>query len=271
MKKFFSVLAILTFSLSAVAQISNTRSEEKDDFKKMSFEVGFDKGNYLLLEPIVVEFKFSNQLGIPQTVDIPSFMQESKLKVIFEGKTLIFEHLSSLGGAPGVRFPNILQHNESFAAKEIISSSFAGAFFSKPGNYQLQFILCSSDGTRTIESNVIKVKIENPQDINKEAFNFLQKHKQYFGMSSWDYGGRDGEVLLEAFVDGYSQSVYGEFAINSLGNVYLAGGKLDKARAEFEKLKFSRNNILANDAKQSLSDIEKRKVILEKAKTDDPK
>lgn len=264
MKNILGVFLVLMLSVFALAQTSVTKTSKKDGFKKMSFEVNVDKNNYLLYEPVFVAFKFTNKTEVPQTTDSPSFIHESKLRINFEGAVTVFEHLSSTNGIPGVRFPSIFRPDEFSTSKEIISPSLVRTFFPESGNYQLQFVLFSSDGTQMIESNVIEVEIRNPQGINKEAFDFLQKHNSYFGMSSWAYGGKDGEELLAEFVSKYSQSVYGEIAINSLANIYLGKGELDKAKAEFEKNKSSNQEIIADEAKKSLAEIEKRKADAQK-------
>lgn len=227
-----------------------------DNFENMTFQVELDKGSYLLSEPVFVKFKFLNQTGISQTSYSPAFIHESKLKVKSKDKSLLFESLSSINGVPAVRFPRVFQPNEFIIREELLNSAFVGAFFSEAGTYQLQFILSSSDGDKIIESNVIEIEIKNPQGVNKKAFNFLTKHKEYFGLSSWIFGEREGQGLLETFVNNYGETVYGELAIHSLGSIYFNRGEFNKAQIEFEKLKFSNHKIIADDATKFLKEIE---------------
>ncbi len=103
MKKLISLFVLVMANLAVFAQTSVVQETGRDDFEKMTFEVELDKNSYVMFEPIFVKFKFSNQTGVPQTTYSPSFLQESKLRVNFNGKTSVFEHLSSING-PGVRF-----------------------------------------------------------------------------------------------------------------------------------------------------------------------
>ncbi len=234
----------------------------KDDFEKMTFEVEVNKDSYVMSEPIFVRFKFSNKTGLPQTTYSPSFLQESKLKVNFNGRTSVFDHLSSING-PGIRFAGTIPAGGFSTGDEMLSSPLVGTFFPEPGSYKFQFVLHSPGGDKTIESNVLEVTIEKPTGINKEAFDFIKKHQEFFGLSSWTYDGKNSEALLERLVNDYGQSVYGEIAISSLGFLYLAKGEIEKAKVEFDKIKSSENPIIAKEANRSLADITKRKADLQ--------
>ncbi len=262
MKKIFLLFTAIIIVL-AFTQTSFLQEGNNNGFERMTFEVSLDKNSYVLLEPVFVKFKFSNQTGIPQIADSPVFIEESKLKVSFKGKTTIFNELSSGVGKP-FRFPSAFQPNGFSSSEEIIASAFTGFFFSEPGNYQIQFVLRSSDGSKFIESNVIELQIMHPQGINKGAFDFMKRNKNFFGMSSWNPKGKEEETLLEWFVNNYGQSAYGEVAISNLASLYLSKGDIDKAHREFEKVKDSNHKSIADDAKNSLAKIAKKRVRLEK-------
>jgi hypothetical protein len=257
MKKIISLFILTIGILVMFGQNSNAQEARRDNFENMTFEVELSKESYVLLEPVYVNFKFSNKTGTAQKADSPYFMQESKLLVTANGKTSVFEHLSSGGAIPAVRFPTVFKPGTFSSSAEIFGPAFAGAFFPEPGVYRVQFVLRSSDGGRTIASNSIDVEITEPAGLDKEALEFMRTNKEFFGMSTW-VTGRDSEALLETFVNKYSNTVYGELAINSLGHVYLGKGDLEKASIEFEKIKNSRNPNLKKDAAASLVDIEKK-------------
>lgn len=258
MKKIIA-LFIVIFCLGIFFQSSNAQEKGKDGFEKMTFEVKFDKKNYFPVEPVFAKFKFSNQTQNLIVADNPNFLSESKVRINVDGKVREISSLNSITGG-GIRFPRTFKPNDFYESEELLGPTF-GWNFTEPGNYQLQFILRSSDGSKTIASNVIDITIENPTGIDKEAFDFMKKHKDFFGLSSWVYAGEDRENLLETFVNNYSQSVYGELAISSLGTIYLVSkGQLERSRIEFEKIKDSPNNLIAEEAKRSLAEIEKRKL-----------
>lgn len=257
MKTLFGLLILTVAGIITYTQTEAGETTSQDDFEKMTFEVEFSKNNYVLFEPIFVKFKFSNQTGSPQTTYQPSFLQESKLKVNFNGRTSVFEHLSSVNG-PGIRFPGDVPSLGFSISDEMLNSPSVGIFFPEPGNYQLQFVLHSAGRDKTIKSNIIKITIEKPAGIDNDAFKFMRKHHEFFGLSSWTPDSNESLTLLEKFIRKYGQSVYGETAISSLGIFYLARGEFEKAKVEFEKIKSSNNTIIAREANRSLADIAKR-------------
>ena len=86
MKKTMSILFVTMIGIVALAEPSFFQGTQKDDFEKMTFDVELNKDSYLLLEPIFVEFKFSNQTKTEQTTYNPSYIHDAKLKVSFRGK-----------------------------------------------------------------------------------------------------------------------------------------------------------------------------------------
>ena len=256
MKKIIA-LFVMIFWLGIFSQSFNAQEKGIDGFEKMTFEVEFNKKDYFPVEPVFAKFKFSNQTRKLIKTHTPNFVSESKVRFKVDGKVREIIWLNSITGG-GMRFPSAFKPNEFYENEELLGPTF-GWNFTEPGNYQLQFILHSSDGSKTIESNVIYMTVENPTGINKEAFDFMKKHRDFFGLSSWGYAGDEREDLLETFVNNYSQSVYGELAISSLGTIYLVSkGQVEQARIEFEKVKDSPNKVIARDAKRSLEEIEKQ-------------
>lgn len=261
----WAFVAILV-ALALLEGPNGAQSKKQDDFEKMKFEVAPDKDSYILLEPIRLKFKFSNQTSAPVTTFQPFFIHESKLIIFFNGETRVFNDLSSINGIPAVRFPIIFKPQSLVSDEKIFNPAFVGAFFPVAGDYKLQFILRSADGEKSIQSNVLDIRIEEPAGIDRDALDFLRRNEKYFGLSSWVFSDKEGTELLEQFVRRYGRSIYGDFGISGLAYTYLGQSKLDKAKAEFEKLKDSEHKTIAEDARRNLVDIEKRKAELEKAK-----
>ena len=268
MKKLICLLAVTIISLFAIAQPSEAQEKSKDSLKRI-LQVKFEKSKYILLEPILAKFK----LTIPSTDSIPGISKGILVKINFEGRIHEFRGLTSLitQGVPQplpIRNPikkdtNIEPKYYDYSEEKIIDR--VGEFFPEPGNYKIQFFLIHPNSQTIVPSNVIEVTIEKPTNINNEAFNYLNKYENAMSFY-WVWEEKNGLVLLEEFVSKYGQSVYGEYAIDYLGKVYLAKGELDKAQVEFEKILSSNNKYIAENAKKSLADINTKKKDLEQIK-----
>jgi hypothetical protein len=259
MKKII-VLSILLFVCSfAFGQTSGSNQPEKSGIEKLTFEVNLNRTNYLPFEPLFVKFKVTNQTDTTISAERPQFLLQSRLKVTNpKGDTVEVNGLSLTTGG-GVNLPGGGADLKPFQFYEEENvPAIDPNIFVKQGNYQLQFFL------NGLESNVVEMKILNPKGINKEAFEFINEHGKdiWFG-SMLDE--KNGDNLLKAFVQKFGESDYAKYAINSLGNYYLFFQKdLDKAQAEFEKLKNSENVALAQNANKTLVDIAQKKANLQK-------
>jgi len=254
MRMVVAVFIIMVFGLAALSQTAI--SPKTDDFNKMSFDVTFDRASYLPVEPVFVTFRFSNPAEAAAISDTPNFLQEARVEVNFNGKTKEINWLSSVTGG-GIRFPRTFKSGEFYESKEMLGPIF-GWHFTEPGKYEIQFVLRSSDGTRSIRSKILYLTIEDATGINGQALEFLRKHDKYFGSSSWVFSERDAIDLLETFVREYETSVYGELGTLSLAYSYLGKKELERAKFEFEKISSSGNKMIADDAKRSIADIERK-------------
>lgn len=249
-------------SLAICTEVSFAQAARyDDDFRKMSFEIDLHKRTLVSGEPLFVKFKLSNRTRSPLSILPPLFIHDSKLKVTINGKSSIFNDLSGTTGGP--RLLQSVPPDWLTTEEVVLGSPYTSYFFPKPANYQIQFVLDSATGDKTLESNVIDITIIKPSGINKEAYDFMNKHGEFFGLSSWSPLTKEDLSLLETFVRKYGRSVYGELAIVSLGTYYyVALRKFDQAIEEFEKVRFSKNTLNATEAKRSLEAIDlKRKQI----------
>lgn len=255
------VISLLVLAQVLEAQESNPQESEKP------YTARLQKSRYLLSEPIVVEFRWKTPTPARLGYRV---LQETGIKVSFKGKTHEFPALTSIvttGG--GVELPSVDRSNYNLylggliagghppppppkylEQKEIID--IALDFFPESGNYQIQFVYGG------VSSNVIDLTIKEPTGINRAAFEFLSKHQEATSFY-WVWEEKNGIALLEVFVAKYRRSVYGDLAISHLAGIYLAKGDLDMAKAEFEKIKSSKNPVIAKEANTSLADIAKRK------------
>ncbi|HEX8737110.1 MAG TPA: hypothetical protein VF721_17395 [Pyrinomonadaceae bacterium] len=255
MKKLVCLLVLAIFSLCAFSQSSKAQEKSKDGFER-TLKVELEKSKYTLLEPIPAQFK----LKIPSTDATPKIVRGISIRINFKGQTREFTGLTSnisMGEPQPLPGRNIAGQNTNnelkyydYAEEEIIER--AAEFFPEPGNYKIQFFLY---GFKGIASNAIDIIIEEPTGINREALNFLNKYENPLSFQ-WIFTEKDGIAQLENFVNKYAESVYGEYAIYQLGLTYFNRGKFDKAKIEFEKLRNSKNKIIAGYAENSLRDTE---------------
>jgi len=255
MRATFLLCLVMAIGPLAIAQSSETARNA--GFDKLSFEVEPAKKNYLPFEPLVLMFKVTNETPTPLAAEPPEFLLDSTLRVETpEGKVQEISGLSLNTGRPQQLPgpPTIVQPLQSY--EEVAAPALSPDLLAEPGVYRLQFVLYG--GKTPIESNVIEVIIEAPQGADEGAFSYLSKT----GKSVWFdaiYQDKNGVASLIMFVEQYGASVYGEYAIASLGNYYRSVGEIDKAVAEYEKIRFSDNKLIARIADHSLAAIEEKR------------
>ena len=104
--------------------------------------------------------------------------------------------------------------------------------------------------------------------IDKKAVEFLQRKQNPSTHTLFWWGEQNkGDELLETFVQRYSESEIGEYAIFQLGTSYSNGGELDKAETEFKKIKNSSNKYISDNANKLITEVKQKKASLEKLKT----
>ncbi len=230
----------------------------KDDFEKMSFDAEINKTEYYLLEPLTIRFKFSNPADQWLKTSLPYFISQTRLKISHNGKS--FETANVFGVYANIKkFPRLFRPSESVEEIDVLQPS--SGIFGEPGNYQIQFILMGSGGVKKYSTSVFDIIVKEPTGIDKEAFDFLEKHRSEGANDVFYFDEKDNESRLGSltnFVNAYGTSVYGEYAIFSLGKAFEFNGKLEKAKVEFEKIGNSENSLLAVTAKKSLFEIEEK-------------
>lgn len=257
MKVLFTTFAVICASLILYRPTVEAGVSNLDDFSKLTFEVNLEKDNYVLSEPFTVNFSVINNTKSPISSYTPVFLQECELEVDLDGKIKTFRNLSNITGKP-MRFLSTLSANQRFNDEGTFGPSFSELFFPAPGKYSIRFRLKSPDAEKSIVSNTVEIRIDEPTNLNLKAFEFLKSHEKYFGLSSWQFHGKEAVELLERFTFDFGESAYGEFAITELAYTYLTRGELDRAKATFTKVLSSRNRRTAEDAKKAVIDIENR-------------
>lgn len=234
----------------------------------MSLNVAVEKTSYIQWEPITLHARFENRTDRPLSSLVPSLISEGAIVVESGMEKRQFNELSifrSMLARQPVTFSPGQGIDEEFTLERALDE-----FFPKPGTYSIRIVLNGTDG-RKIVSNPVEIIIDGATGIDKEALEFIKRnkiHSRYPMLFTWntDIKNEDGMTLLEAFVSKYSSSVYGETAIYQLGNYYFRKEEYERAQAELEKLKFSRNPRIAKIASDTLLDVNKNIHIKEKDK-----
>lgn len=262
MKKIIVICVQLFVCSLALAQTPSSDKCVKSDIEKLRFEVELNKARYLSFEPLVVKFKISNRSTVAISTESPQFLLHSSVKVVkANGETVDLRSLS-LDTGGGVHLPGPQQSLGPFQSYEDeCIPAMDPEIFAESGRYRLQFFL------NGLESNIVDMEVMNPEGIDQDAFEFLKEHGRdiWFGRILQE---KNGSELLETFVEKYSGSGYGDYAIASLGKYYLFFEKeLGKAEAQLKKTRSSENGVIARDSNKSLADIAKRKAELRKPET----
>ena len=255
------ILSLLVTSITSVVcfgqDLSPTVQTARDQFDQFNFEVQLNKERYILGEPVIVRFALRNSTRGPRSTYAPEFLKESKMVVRARSSTKIHQNLTAPVGKP-VRMLDRLDAGGMIVAEDLIAPAFVMAFFPEPGKYRIQVVLSNTAGDKDLKSNVIEVEFDTPVGIDGDAFEYMQRHKDFFGLSSWTDNGNNGFSLLQKFAIDFEPSVYGDLAISSLASIYATRGEFESARHQLEKLQSSRSSFFSKHANDRLADLDKK-------------
>lgn len=227
---------------------------------KMSLKIALEKTEFVQLEPIDFRYSFINETSLPQTTIRPAILNDSTLTVDHDGVSKQYGELS-IFRILLARQPVTFESGKG-VEEEVTLETNLDKFFPRPGRYTIRLAITAPEG-KLIESNSVEINVVEPTGIDKRAFEFIQQnkaHQKYPVLFQWknEEQVEYSKVLLEEFVDKFSSSIYGDYAIYRLGNYYKATGQLDKARTEFEKLTCSKNARIVREARTTFPDVRKR-------------
>jgi len=258
MRYLLTVLFLISLVIVAAQDMRNKpQNETSDDFEKLTFNVSLPKERYYPLESVFVTFSLMNDTATRLSTYNPIFEIEAKLKLLTAEGTRVFDLPSAASGIP-MRFPMFLEQGNSLK-KTVGLDIVRTEIVPSPWEYEVQFVLSNSTKTSSLESNTVRILVAEPQGINRDAYIALRKHSKYLGSFSWAFVEKDGERLLEKFVREHWASEYGELAIYNLGLIYKSKGAFDKAESQFERIKSSQNEHIADLAKKSLVELKKKR------------
>ena len=110
------------------------------------------------------------------------------------------------------------------------------SLFPAPGQYVLKAKFASIDGGSKIESNIVKVRVVEPEARDEEAWRYLKNHElenHYTLFGSTDDPKKIGKI--EDFMERFPDSRYAVYGHYSLGLAYYVTKHLDRAGVSLEK------------------------------------
>ncbi len=240
-KLFVLTFFLLLSSIVGVGQDGNAKARNV-------VRVEFDKPTYTRLEPIHVEFEYS----VLSNKTLLTLSQDALIRIESNGRSTEFKRLTNqvLSGVPQ-RIGNDQRTVRLEMRTEAVVIDRVAEFFPDPGKYTVQFFLAG------VPSNILDISIIQPLGKDREAHAFLTNRPGDISFS-WIWENKEGLLLLEKFVQDFGDTVYGDHAISTLGNIYLAKGELARAATEFEKIRTSRRIWIASDAEKNLESIRQK-------------
>ena len=247
--------SIATGSLSsAVRAIDN--SSQKSDFSDLTLEIATAKEEFNQLEPIPLALTLSNKTDETITASTALNFDYHFLTLFVRlpgGERQMIERLSMLQKFVGVGSGKI-KPSQTTQLKQLVDIEL-DKIFPYPGEYQLQAELMDGDSKKVIKSNHLRIRIMEPQGLDRQAFDFIKKN----GNPSYFLNGYERVVdkkplsILEEFVSRFGETAYGDYATFQLGEVYFYGKDYEKAIKHLEKLANKPDFVFSERVKEYLS------------------
>jgi hypothetical protein len=239
---------VSAFCLFSLAQ-KRERSSKAAGFSKLSFEIStINKTEFVKLEPIPFTLRLTNKTS--ETVLGHSALKFSagmvKLFVAHGDKPSVLRQLSPFPKEIFVK-PIEMKPGDSYQARDLLTLNL-DSIFAQPGEYEIYAVLLYPNSTEDIRSNTVKIRILEPQGVDREAYVFIHGHSRSSDFFSGRYlaGDVNAQSALERFVMSYKETVYGDYATFLLGELYLAQEDQGKANELFSRLADKRDFVFAD-------------------------
>ena len=233
------VIAVLTFGVMFL--YSHTpKVESQSEYPKLTLEVSSPQNEYFQHEPILFKFRVTNQTNEPivwqSLVKIGPWTNlivrnQSGGEVKIEGKKLLRAGISI--------FPSKLNPAENYETQSLVNGYIAEEIFPNPGRYEVRIELIYNqyqpvEERKTVVSNPIVINILEPQDINRQAYNFIKE--KLTPTKKGRLSSSELTQLEQEFVNRFSGSVYADFMRVELAQLYEIIGEDTKALQELCKI-----------------------------------
>ncbi|GEM_PF-4550280 len=258
-KKF--IVLVLAVQCFLFWQSAGAQTEPRSKFYNLKFEAKPAKDKYFPLELIQVSYKIFNPTDSPVQVNWSSSIVIFSMEVNKDGKKSV-PRLTNILAPHGVSF---IQPNQTIEGKGVLNFALSN-IFPDYGKYELTFTIRGKESGKEsggeVVSKTVEITIQQPMGINAEALNFIYKiHKiskiMYVFGSIWEDKREDKtKDPIEEFVEKYSDSVYGDYAVFTLAGIYKSQKKYDMATKEYNKLKGKKDFAYSEYVTADLEEIE---------------
>lgn len=207
---------------------------------RLTLETSTSQHKYVQFEPILIDFKLSNQTSVPITWNgIPMFGSEDIdiLARTANGNDIRWSGKRSI--VDGVVETEIMQPDKNKEVKNLIDEGAAEQLFPQPGRYQIRVEFSYLDLSNeqkeniTIVSNPILIDIDEPKGKDRKAFDYL---KNDYASAEKSNDIKEKMRVWQYFVNNFPDSVYWKYKTYKLGVIYLITGENEKAEREFLKI-----------------------------------
>jgi hypothetical protein len=272
---FSAVLMLIPIVLSQITAVNQSVKEDFSSGKDLAWDVSSLKDSYLPLEPIQIKFRATN------TTNLSTYVYEKTDFVLYVTHLEKTKKIEDIFPYPhGELFVGKVKSGESKDLHHFFDAKLL-EMFPDYGRYDLMFAVPYFDENdkklKEFPLNRFSINITQPIEVDKKAFDFLNKYDN----SRFLHGlleQKNSEVLLRKFVEKYEQTPYWDYVVERLASLYSGRadysnkGDLDvienieKAEVEFEKIRTSTNPVIAERAKNKVSENKQKKEYLQKLK-----
>lgn len=252
-KLFLSVIVAAILSVFVGGNQISVAVQQKDSrdtltFSNLTLEIGTAKDEYLPLEPIPIVLDLINQTKKRVAWRHAFSQNDTELFVVsFDGSVKKIDIqkplLELIEASP---HPKVFEPGGSEHFKPLVTV-WLNDILSQPGNYQIQAVIHGANWSEEIKSNLLPVRIAEPEGLNKQALDYLMSEPSLFDLFAGYDLSENPKALstLEGLAKNYSESVYGDYASFRLGELYFYKKKHRKAQEYFDKVDKNANFIFA--------------------------
>jgi hypothetical protein len=251
------VLIVVSILLYAVRR---PNAAQTSAFSRLTLKMASTKEDFVELEPIPIILNLRNDTN--QTILGHSALNFSnnfvKLFIVQEnGQTQEIQNLTPVT-ANTAASPKKIEPGENLEEKQVLAFHLDKTF-PVPGDYRIQAVLYDPEWTREVKSNVLTIRIFQPEGLDLEALKYIKS----LAASSYFFSGvgfastEKARSVLEEFNARFGETVYGDYANFLLGEHYFYDKKYKRASTHFSLLADKTSFVFADKAKKYLEKIKR--------------
>src|SRR5918911_3581598 len=179
MKIIFSAI-VLTLSLLFLGHVFSQSTQLKENeqefpFSKLTLEIATPKEAFAQIEPIPIVLTISNKTSRPIRGHTALDFSGNHVEVLVRrdyGEVYKVKQLSLLI-EDIVATPRKLKPGEHYQSTQILTLDLEN-IFPYPSSYQIQVLFYNDDRKEKVKSNVLNIRIEQPEGINLQAIEYIK-------------------------------------------------------------------------------------------------